>query len=221
MEHLELISSTVMIIIFAAITMITLADVDFSTLSRKRKLLSCIYFIVYLILNIASQVILGFELYGDFYLLLTQFPLYILLFILTRYRGIKLIFLYLSITIFSSTAMFLSSFIIYFTHAPLLGVIPSYTLMFLVSYRYLKSPFYYILEFAETKLIAWLTIMPILYYIYNYYTTKYQYFTIITTINRDFWSRGLTLAIVLFSYCLIIVLFKMIQEKITSIIGQR
>lgn len=213
MEHLEWILSSQIIIIFCTITMMILADVHFWNLPRKKQMISIIYFILYIMFNVLIQLLLGFELYGDLYLLFTQIPLYILLFILTRYRGIKLIFLYLSITIFSSTAMFLSSFIIYFTDMPLLGVLPSYAVLLWISYHYLKKPFYHILEYADTKLISWLSILPILYYIYNYYTTKYQYFTIITIINKNFWERGLVLAMVLFSYCLIIVFFKTIQEK--------
>ena len=220
MEHLEWILSSLLIIVFAIITMCSLADVHVSSLPRKRQIIGIIYFTIYLTFNALIQVILGFELYGDLYLLFTQLPLYILLFILTKYRGIKLIFLYLSITIFSSTAMFLSSFIIFFTHMPLLGVIPSYSLMFWVSYRYLKKPFYYILEYADPGIIGWLTSIPILYYIYNYYTTKYQYFTIVTTINRNFWERGLTLAIVLIAYCMMILLFRMLRVKSDSDIVQ-
>ena len=213
MEHLEWILSSQIIIIFCSITMMTLADVHFWNLPLKKQIGSVIYSIFYIIFNVLIQLFLGFELYGDLYLLFTQIPLYILLFILTRYRGIKLVFLYLSITIFSSTAMFLSSFIIYFTDMPLLGVLPSYAILFWVSHRYLKKPFYHILEYADTKLISWLSILPVLYYIYNYYTTKYQYFTIVTIINKNFWERGIVLAMVLFSYCLIIVFFKTIQEK--------
>ena len=115
MDHLEWILSSQIIIIFCTITMMTLADVHIFSLSKKKQFLSAIYFILYITFNILIQIAIGFELYGDLYILFTQIPLYILLFILTRYRGIKLVFLYLSITIFSSTAMFLSSFIIYFT----------------------------------------------------------------------------------------------------------
>ena len=213
MEHLEWILSSQIIIIFCTITMMTLADVHIFSLSRKKQLISIIYFILYITFNVFIQISLGFELYGDLYILFTQIPLYILLFILTRYRGIKLVFLYLSITIFSSTAMFLSSFIIYFTNMPLLGVLPSYALLLWISHHYLKKPFYYILEYSDSKLLWWLNILPVLYYIYNYYTTKYQYFTIITIINRDFWERGLVLAMVLFSYCLMIIFFKITREK--------
>lgn len=216
MEHIEWILSSVIIIVFCTLSMMTLADVHFLTLPKRKQMTFVTYFIIFLTLNIIIQVLMGFELYGDFYLLFTQIPLYILLFITTRYRGIKLIFLYLSITIFSSTAMFLSSFIIYFTKMPLVGVLISYALLLWISYRFLKKPFFHILEYADPKLIGWLGILPVLYYIYNYYTTKYQYFTIITVINRNFWERGLTLAIVLFSYCLIIVFFKIIQEHSAS-----
>lgn len=213
MEHFEWISASIIIIISCAISMMILADVHLRTLTRKKQLTVLIYFIIYLTLNVIIQILLGFELYGDFYFLFTQIPLYILLFIMTRYRGIRLIFLYLSITIFSSTAMFLSSFIIFFTNMPVVGVLPSYALLIWISQRFLRKPFYHILEYADSRLIEWLSILPILYYIYNYYTTKYQYFTIITVINRDFWERGLTLSIVLFSYCLIIIFFKITQEK--------
>lgn len=213
MEHFEWILSSVIIIIFCTITMMALANVRFSALPKKKQLVAITYFIVYITLNIMIQFLLGFELYGDLYFLYAQIPLYILLFILSRYRGIKLVFLYLSITIFSSTAMFLSSFIIHFTHMSVLGVLLSYTLLFWFSIHFLRKPFYHILEYGDKQLTCWLTILPILYYIYNYYTTKYQYFTIITIINRNFWARGLTLAIVLFSYCLIIIFFEIIHEK--------
>lgn len=213
MTNLNWILSSVIIIIFCTLSMMILADVHFFTLPRKKQIISATYFIIYLTFNVLTQIFLGFELYGDFYLLFTQIPLFILLFILTRYRGIRLFFLYLSIIIFSSTAMFLSSFIIYFTKIPLLGVIPSYALMLWLCYNFLRKPFYHILEYAETKLIGWLSILPILYYFYNYYTTRYQYFTIITVINHNFWARTLTLAMVLFSYCLIIIFFKIIQER--------
>lgn len=213
MENLDWILSSVIIIIFATCTMMILADVHFETLPRKKQAATLVYFFIFLISNILIQVFLGFELYGDLYLLFTQLPLYILLFLLTKYRGTKLVFLYLSITIFSSTAMFLCSFIIYFTHAPLSGVIPSYALVLYFSYRYLKKPFHALLENADNKLVGWMSILPVLYYLYNYYTTKYQYFTIVTIINRNFWERALVLAMVLFSYCLMIVFFKIIQEK--------
>lgn len=216
MEHIEWILSSVIIIVFCTLSMMILADVHFLTLPKRKQVTFVTYFIIFLTLNVIIQLLVGFELYGDLYLLFTQFPLYISFFITTRYRGIKLIFLYMSITIFSSTAMFLSSFIIYFTKMPVVGVLISYALLLWISYRFLKKPFFHILEYADTKMIGWLGILPVLYYIYNYYTTKYQYFTIITVINRNFWERGLTLAIVLFSYCLIIIFFKIIQEHSSS-----
>lgn len=216
MEHLSWILSSILIIIFASTTIYYLADVHFLTFSPRKKIFTIVYFITYLIFNVVIQIILGFELYGDFYLLFAQLPLYILLTLLANYRGVKLIFLYLSITIFSSAAMFLSSFIIFFTKMPLLGIIPSYSLMLYACYKYLRKPFYYILKYAESKLTAWLTTIPILYYIYNYTATKYQYFTITTTINRDFWLRGTTLAIVMTSYCLIILFFQVIHAKSDS-----
>lgn len=216
MEHIGWILSSVMIIIFGTMSMCVLADVDSTKFSKKKALVSAIYFTCYIIFNIVIQIILGFELYGDFYFLFAQAPLYILLTILTHYRGVKLIFLYLSVTIFSSTALFISSFIIYFTNMPLLGILPSYVLMLFLCHRYLKNPFHYILEYADPKLTSWLTSIPILYYIFNYTFTKYHYFTIVTKINREFWLRGMTLAIVLISYCLIILFFGMIREKSDS-----
>ena len=216
MEHLGWILSSVLIIIFCTITMCSLANVNFSNFSRKKMLISTVYFTCYIIINIVAQIIFGFELYGDFYLLFTQIPLYILLLILTHYRGIKLVFLYLSLIIFSSAALFIASFIIYFTNMPLLGIIPSYSLVLFACHRYFKKPFHYILEYADPKMTGLLSTIPVLYYIYNYIFTKYQYFTIITIINREFWLRGMTLAIVLFSYCLIILFFRMIRAKSDS-----
>ena len=110
----------------------------------------------------------------------------------------------------------IKNILVNFTNMPLLGVIPCYGLLLWFSYAYLKKPFYHMLEYGQNELISWLSILPVLYYIYNYYTTKYQYFTIITKINHDFWERGLTLLIVLFSYCLIIIFFRITQERSAS-----
>lgn len=216
MAPFEWILSSIIIIISCTISMTILADVHFFLLPKKKQIISSTYFIIFLVSNITIQQIFGSELYGDLYFLFTQIPLYILLFIITRYRGIKLIFLYLSMIIFSSTAMFLSSFLLYFTNMPILSILPSYGLLIWVSWRFLKKPFFHILEYADSKLVGWLSILPILYYVYNYYTTRYHYFTLVTTINRNFWARGLTLFIVLFSYCLIIIFFKIIQEKTST-----
>ena len=213
MDYLGWILSSVLIIVFGTLTMCTLADVHFQDFTRKKVIAVIIYFVIFIIFNVTMQIIYGFELYGDFYILFTQIPLYVLLFILTKYRGIKLLFLYSSITIFSSTAMVLSSFIIYFTKAPLLGVVPSYTLMLVCVHHFLKKPVNSLLENVDNKLIGWLSILPMLYYAYNYYSTKYQYFKIVTVINHSFWERCLTLTIVLYSYVLIIRLFKTQQEK--------
>lgn len=216
MAPFEWILSSIIIIISCTISMSILADVHFFQFSKRKQMISGTYFIIFLVSNIMIQQVFGSELYGDLYFLFTQIPLYILLFIITRHRGIKLIFLYLSMIIFSSTAMFLSSFLLYFTNIPILSVLPSYGLLIWISWRFLKKPFFHILEYADSKLVGWLSILPVLYYIYNYYTTRYHYFTLVTTINRNFWARGLTLFIVLFSYCLIIVFFKTIQEKTST-----
>lgn len=216
MENLDWIFSSTLIIIFSIFTMIVLTKLHFKNLPRKKQINAIIYFVIFIISNIVIQIFGGFKLYGDLYFLFTQLPLFIFLFLITKYRGSKLLFLYLSLVIFSSTAMFLSSLIIFFTHMPLLGVLPSYALVLYLSYRYLRKPFYALLENADNKLVGWMCILPILYYIYNYYTTQYQYFTIIAVINRNFWARALVLAMVLFSYCLMIILFQIIQEHSAS-----
>ena len=94
MDNLDWILSSVIIIIFAATTMYFLADVHLCNRSKKKRIVCGIYFAGYLIFNIFFQVVHGLEIYGDFYFLITQIPLYILLSMLSRYRGIKMLFLY-------------------------------------------------------------------------------------------------------------------------------
>ncbi|MBR5597372.1 MAG: GHKL domain-containing protein [Lachnospiraceae bacterium] len=213
MEQLQWTFSSIVIILLCTITMISLANTNFYSFSKKKQLLFTIFYTLFLCSNVLVQILLGFELYGDLYIIFTQIPLLLFLFFVTRYRGLQLIFLYMSTIIFSSGAMMLSSILIYFTKLPFLSIFTSYCLMFLVSSKLLKKPFYYILEYADSKFIGLLTILPLLYYFYNYYATKYQYFTIMTTINHDFWERAMTLAIVIFSYYINIVFFKTQIEK--------
>lgn len=216
MTTLDWMISSVIIITFCTAAMGVLTDLSFFRLPKKKRLSAGVYFLLCLVLNLYVQIVYGPETYGYLYFLIVHIPCFLLLLLLSRYRGIKLAFLFLSVIIFSSAAMFVSSLLLYFVKVSYLAVLPGYLLMFFCVRHFFKAPFFYILEYADNKLIGWLSILPLLYYFYNYYTTRYQFFTLLTTIDHEFWERGLTLAMVLFSYCLMILYFKTIQERSQS-----
>lgn len=79
--NIKWVLSNIMLIFYACSVMYLLLGVKWTQLSKKRKLWSTIYFITFIALNVSAQICLGYGLYGKYYLLLTQLPVFVLFFI--------------------------------------------------------------------------------------------------------------------------------------------
>ncbi len=203
--------SSVMMLLYACAVMYLLLDVRFKTLSNKRKLGGILFLFLLLAVNISAQMLLGYGLYGKFYLLFAQIPVYLLFRILSSYRGIKLLFALLT-TVFFSSPIMIAFFAVKKIFMPSFWLLPLCYLGFLaLIYKFFKQPFNYMLQFAENKIVWLFTAIPLLYYIYNYALTQYQLADIV--MNRAYLIRQLPQLIVLVAYLLLVMIFKVVSEK--------
>ena len=209
--NIKWILSSTMVIVYACAVMYLLLDVKWGKLSPKGKLWSTVYFIAFIFLNIWAQIVLGYQLYGKFYLLLTQLPVFVLFLIISKYKGIKLFFVLLTAVFFSSPIMYITSIIRSFIEPPLLICLLCYLFMFALIKRFFKESFNYMLASAEDFVFMVFTAIPLLYYIYSYSLTQYQFKDVV--INKQYLIMNIPLLIVLLSYILLMQIFKMVSEK--------
>ncbi|MBO5292513.1 MAG: GHKL domain-containing protein [Lachnospiraceae bacterium] len=200
------------LIFYACTVMYLLLDVQWTKLSQKRKLWGTLFFTVFIILNTSAQLVLDYQIYEKFYLLLTQLPVFVLFLIISDYRGIKLFFVLLTTVFFSSPVMILLSVLRHFSAAYVWAFfLCNLALVFLI-YRFFKKPFNYMLSYGDNKMFLLFSAIPLLYYIYSYACTKYQF--VDSVISEQFFIRQIPCLIVLFSYVLLTAIFHVVSEKV-------
>ena len=203
--------TSTMIIFYACGVMYLLLDVKWEKLSKSRKQAGFIFFLGFLILNIVAQMSLGYELYGKFYLILTQLPVYILFRVISEHKGIKLVFVLLTAVFFSSTVMFIISVIRYFVVPPVWIYALCCIGFILLIFRFFKKPFNEMLRFGDQRIFILFTAIPLLFYIYNFSLTQYQFADVV--INKQYFIFKIPLLIVLVAYLLLVQIFKIISDK--------
>ena len=203
--------SRIIILFYAFTVMFMLLDVQWKTLSLKVKRLGMAYFTVLMVLNIWLQTVLDHQQYGRYYFLFAQLPLFVLFLIISDYRGIKLFFVLLTTVFFSSPTIILFSVLRSFLISPAgITLLCSFVMVFLI-YRFLKKPFNYALSHGDNRLFLLFSAIPLLYYIYSYTSTRYQFSNMVA--DAHFFIRQMTWLIVLFSYILLLKIFQMVSEK--------
>lgn len=208
---LSWIVSSIMIILYACSVMYLLLDVKWERLSPKRQIVGASYFIIFIILNIGAQITLGHGLYGKFYLLLTQLPVFILFFIISEYKGIKLFFVLLTAVFFSAPVMTTVTIVKRFVGPQIWMFLICYIIMVFIIYKFFKEPFNYMLEFAENSVFLFFSTIPLVYYIYSYSLTHYQLANLV--VDKQYVIYNLPMVIVLIAYLLLTKMFKMVSEK--------
>lgn len=211
MLNTKWIFSSILLIFYACAVMYLLLDVKWTKLPPKRKLWSAMYFLAFCALNISAQIFLGHSLYGKYYLLFTQLPVFVLFLIISSYKGIKVFFVLLTAVFFSSPIMTLISVLRSFTAPPIWAHFACYLIAFLLIKRFFKDDFNYILAYAENSVFVGFTAIPMLYYIYVFSLTKYQFADRVA--NTQFFIEQIPLFIVLISYILLTQIFKLVSEK--------
>ena len=84
-------------------------------------------------------------------------------------------------------------------------------LMLFITYKYLKKDFNYILEYCESRRFWLFCLIPILFYVYSYAITKYNF--IQPSPESGFWVRQIPVIIVFASYNLLVRVFRDTREN--------
>ncbi|MGB4984833.1 MAG: GHKL domain-containing protein [Erysipelotrichaceae bacterium] len=203
--------TSLMTILYACGLMYLLLDVKWGNLTKKTKQIGVIFFFGFLILNLVAQIFFGYELYGKFYLLLTQFPVYILFRIISEYKGIKLLFVLLTTVFFCSPVLVIISIVNIYMIPPVWIYTICYIGFILLISRFLKKAFNDMLRFGDNRLFLLFTTIPLLFYIYTYALTGYQMQDLI--VNQRYFIFQIPLLIVVMAYLLLGQIFKMISDK--------
>ena len=201
----------VMLVFYACAIMYLLLDVQWKNLSRKKKIGSIVYFIALLIFDISAQIVLDYSIYGKLYLLFTQIPVFLLFLMISKFQGIKLIFVLLTTVFFSAPVMVLRSFFQSFSISLVcIALVFNSVLVFLID-RYFKKPFNYVLTYGDNRMFLLFSMIPLLYYIYSYASTRYQFDDIV--LSQHFFIEQIPWIIALFSYFLLTRIFQMVSKE--------
>lgn len=192
-----------------------LLDVRLSALVPNKQLFAWVYFPAVLAGNILFMLTIGQPRYGEFYFFLAQLPLFIGFSIVSRYRGIKLVFVLLSTVIFSAPprmCVLMAQALLPFGPAASTALfLLCSAAMLLIVWRFLKEDFHYMLENCAGREFWLFCLIPIFHYVYIFSRTKYDFTGIAQT--ADFWSRQLPTLIVLVSYILLVRIFRSTREN--------
>ncbi|MEG1176714.1 MAG: ATP-binding protein, partial [Ruthenibacterium sp.] len=209
------VASPALLLLFGGIIMCMLLDVRWCALSQARKMEAVLLFVAILLGNIVARAYCGNAVYAKFYFFFAQLPLCLLFHLVSRYKGIKLLFVLLTTIVLAApsvvTALLLKSFC-----KPTVGVILaanllSYAAVILLVRFFLQAPFHYMLEYGENRMFWMFSAIPLLYYLYAYGTTKYQFAAIGTSRQTPLYL--IPDVIVFVTYGLLLYLFKAVREK--------
>ncbi|MEG1873126.1 MAG: GHKL domain-containing protein [Ruthenibacterium sp.] len=178
-------------------------------------MVSILLFLAIFFGSMGARLYFGNAVYGKFYLLFVQAPLFIFFWLTSRYRGIKLFFVLLTAIVFTAPCIIFSLLLKQFFHPTLLMIfianLISFATIIFVVYRFLKKPFNYMLEHGENRLFWMFSAIPLLYYLYSYGKTKYQFATM--PIGNPPLLALIPDVIALTAYVLLLYVFQAAHEK--------
>lgn len=202
------------IIIFDFAVMYMLLDVN----PKNVKKLNFIFSLIIFALTLISSGFVAYE-YGRFtftayFPLLVQIPIYIAYYSISKYRGTKLFFVFISTFIFSTPVIWspfiVGAFVNYSIKIMTLTSLITYFIMLVLVYKYIAPLFHYALENLQKSWLL-LSSLPILYSILSYLTNQYNH--TIAAWQETSYFRILILAIIYCAYMVILVLFKQTREQ--------
>lgn len=205
-----------MTILFGISTQMLLLDININYLKGTQGRLFLICNLLVLLLNMVIPLILPVDLYMKFYVLVVHLPIFFIFLFTTQTSAVKIMF-----------ALFTAVFLIYPANAVLtiiskvakglypLGYYLSYVAVCLfilfIIYKHLKTDFNYLIKISNNLSLIKLCLLPLAYYIANYWLGLYNYSTIKST--GVFLLRVLVFIITLIAYVLILDIAKTTREK--------
>ena len=201
--------------LYGITVMAGLLNVRRSDFTKRNTLLLCSFVFLAVAVNIFVYLYLGRQIYSRFYILWIQIPLYVGFRIISRYRGVKLLFALLTtITLASLPVQFVIVFRILTDGNPVLiaiGFVMSYLIMLFLVFLFLRPNVIYILEHGERRSFWKFCLIPFLYYLYGFLSSGYNF---AQYHNLDgFLFRRIPDLIVCVSYILLVDIFKNTNER--------
>lgn len=201
--------------VFAVILMTALLAPARTAFTRKKIMALLLLFVLTLLLNAFVFNYFGCELYRKYYMLLVQVPVFTGFYIISEHRGIKLLFtLFTTVALCSLPVEFVVAARILTNGNPVAmasAVLLAYTLVLLFTIFFLRPRYLFTLKFGEPALFWKFILVPVLYYLYCYLYSGYNFMRI-QTLNGYFVNRIPELMMLVF-YLILPDIFKTICEK--------
>lgn len=203
-----------LIVLFDVLTMYMLLGVRFKDVKKLKYMFFLLIFALTLMGSAFVAKKYGLSTYIGYFPLLVQVPIYFMFYPLSKYRGTKFLFVFLSTFIFSSPVLwspfFVGAFVNYSMNIMLAAALIAYVMMLIVIKKVFSPLFHFMLENLQKKWLL-LSVLPISYSVLSYLTDDFNY--TIAGWQESSYFRILILAIVYSAYMVIFLFFKQTREQ--------
>ncbi|MDD4402345.1 MAG: GHKL domain-containing protein [Desulfitobacteriaceae bacterium] len=205
-----------MTILFGISAQMLLLDIRIKNLKGAQRIFFGVGNLLVLLVNMALSLVLPVDQYMKFYVLVVHVPIFFIFWLTTKITAVKVIFALFTavfliypanvvLTIVSQTAKWLYPVGFYISYTAVCAVI------LLVIYSFFKTNFNYLIKNYSGLSFIKLCLLPLAYYIANYWLGLYNFAAVIST--GVFLLRILIFIITLIAYFLILDIAKSTREK--------
>ncbi|MBF8984020.1 GHKL domain-containing protein [Lutibacter sp. B2] len=203
-----------LIILFDFTVMYMLLDIHLKNIKKLNFIFSLIVFGLSLISSMYVASKYGRGTFTAYFPLLVQAPIYIVYSFVSKYKGTKLFFVFISTFIFSTPVIWspfiVGAFVNYSIRMMTIASLVTYFVMLIMVHKYIAPLFHYALKNLQKNWVS-LSLLPMFYTILSYLTNQYNH--TIQKWQETSYFRILILAIIYSSYMLILILFKQTREQ--------
>jgi hypothetical protein len=204
----------VLTLIFATIVVCML--IDFEVKHKKDLYFMGVFLTLMIVIDSFVWTNFGYETFMKLYTLLAQIPLFIAFLFVSKYKGIKLVFVHLTVIALVSSMVLIAILISSFFGLSLASMYVICLILYIptgfIIYKYLRPYILYMLRNIDKGWLAF-CIIPLTYSILTYSSGKYNLGDIISETSLVASIRGLIFTFI--SYILILWLFKQNREQLT------
>ncbi len=167
-------------ILFGIIAQMLLLDIHIKSLEGGRRIFFGVGNLLVLAVNIALSMVLPIDVYMKIYVLVVHIPIFFIFWITTGISAIKVIFALFTAVFLIYPANLMSTVILktvkwLYPAGFYIAYIATCALILLIIYRFFKSNFNYIIKNYSGLNFIKLSLLPLTYYIANYWLGLYNY----------------------------------------------
>lgn len=192
-----------------------LLDVRLQELPRKRRTAAAVFVLAVILCNVAFFVTQGRPMYAKYYFFLVHIPIIIVFSILSRYRGWRVIFVFLTMFVTCALPVIAEGFIRLFRPTGFWDDLVVYTvacaLMLVLAKRLFGGAFFYMLEYGETQDFAKFCVIPLFYFLSTFLMSGRTFQLTAAPIRLGI--QQIPFLFTIFTYYLLLYIFKNTREK--------